>query len=158
MTEQKAPWSERLWRNPPLFALVLLGLGWWAHVGFGNPWPLPWLWLNSVATGLFLLAGILAVWAFVCFYRSRTGWEPTDKPCFLIAYGPFKFSRNPAYLALLLLLIGAAFWMLDPLVLAAPLLYFLGMNTTQISYEERRLRQQFGSAYDDYCRKTRRWI
>lgn len=156
--ENEARLSERLWRNPPLFALVLLGSGWWLHHATGNPWPISLLWLKPFAVLCGVLAALLAVWAFVCFRMKRTPWEPTDLPCALVSNGPFRFSRNPAYLSLLLLLIGALFWTLDFLMLLPPLLYFLGMNWIQIPYEERRLRAQFGAAFDNYCATTRRWI
>ena len=76
----------------------------------------------------------------------------------LITGGVFAISRNPMYLAIMLTLMGEAFWLgslspwLLPLVMAPLLNYYF------IPFEEAMLSDVFGSQYADYERHVRRWF
>lgn len=111
-----------------------------------------------------LLAGVVAlaalamvIWAWVEFRRLRTTILPLRQPTSLLCAGPFRFSRNPIYLGMLL---GAFVpwlgWGYAGLLLAPPL-FFAVINGAAVPYEEAKLQGAFGEAYAEYCRRVRRW-
>lgn len=113
--------------------------------------------LKWVLTGLALLIGPLAVLTFLLKKTSSNPLRP-DSASTLVVSGVYNYSRNPMYLALLLVLLawgihlGNAF---NTLLAAA----FVGyMNHFQIQPEERALSEKFGSEYKRYCSLVRRWF
>lgn len=101
--------------------------------------------------------GITALWHFV---KAKTTVDPTEpsKASALVTSGIFSYSRNPMYLAMLLILLalGLAFGNAFNALLAAA---FVGlMNRFQIVPEERALLTIFGEAYRQYCLNVRRWL
>ena len=76
----------------------------------------------------------------------------------LVTRGVFSVTRNPMYLAMLILLIGLAAALASPLALAPALLFALYVTRFQILPEERVLAERFGEAFAQYRRHTRRWI
>jgi protein-S-isoprenylcysteine O-methyltransferase Ste14 len=83
---------------------------------------------------------------------------PVAPPERLVVGGPFRWVRNPGYVAGITLLIGQAllFGSLALLVYAAGI--FLAFHLFVVFYEEPRLREQFGAEYEAYCRAVPRWI
>ncbi|WP_281540424.1 methyltransferase family protein [Maribacter aestuarii] len=117
--------------------------------------------------GRLLLAKILTGTAIVIlcvsliqFFKSKTTIDPTApaKSKKLVTNGFYKFSRNPMYLAMLLLLLalGLKFGNAFNVLLAAGFVSF--MNRFQIIPEERMLLEKFGREFKDYCTITRRWF
>lgn len=111
-------------------------------------------------TGVFLIAisSAFARWAFVAMRRLGTSANPRKESVALSTSGPFAFSRNPIYLAMTGLYIGAdalldSWW---PMLFLAPLLWL--MHWGVILREERYLLAQFGDAYASYKAAVRRWI
>ena len=143
---------------PPLVMLVAAGLGWlgaWLWPG-GVLFQLPLFWILLPV----MLSGVIGTLALLHCFRARTTVHPhcPDKTSCLVAYGVFKLSRNPMYLALLLLLIA---WMLQLGHLLAPLWlagFVAYITRFQIQPEERVLQELFGDEYEAYCRGTRRWV
>lgn len=107
------------------------------------------------ASGIaFALAGVVE------FRRSRTTVDPTRPASTsnLVASGVYRFSRNPMYVGMLLVLAGwAVFLWCLPALLWLPA-FVLYMNRFQIVPEERVLSARFGSAYATYLRSVRRWL
>ncbi len=145
----------RLW--PPVAIGAPLLVGWLATVLWGDPvvvggWRTPLGW----ALVLFFVGW--NGWSLWLFARRQTGLLPGQPTQALIAEGPYRLSRNPLYVGLLALYLGLAllaptFWglVLSP---AAVLLVYWGA----IRPEERFLRERFGTRYDDYARRVRRWL
>jgi protein-S-isoprenylcysteine O-methyltransferase Ste14 len=143
----------------------------WPPVAIGGPlfvgWVATLLWGDPVDLGGWrvLLGWVLVVlfvgwngWSLWLFGRHETGLLPGQATRTMIEEGPYRLSRNPLYVGLLALYVGlallaATFWGLV-LFPAAVLLVFWGA----IGPEERFLHQRFGSAYDDYTRRVRRWL
>jgi protein-S-isoprenylcysteine O-methyltransferase Ste14 len=81
----------------------------------------------------------------------------TTTPDALCTVGAFKYSRNPIYLAFIGPL--AALGYFSPVAAGvAIVLYLLAMTWIVIRSEERALQSKFGTAFEDYCRRTPRWI
>ena len=94
------------------------------------------------------------------FQRARTTINPVriDEASHLVTSGVFGVTRNPMYVALTALLMAWACWLASPWVWAGPLSFALFIHRFQILPEERVLAEKFGSAYDAYRRRVRRWI
>lgn len=94
------------------------------------------------------------------FWRARTTVNPTrpEAASSLVATGIFRFTRNPMYLGLFLVLAGWAAHLANAAALAGPLLFALYVTRFQILPEERALATKFGPEFDAYKRRTRRWI
>ena len=94
------------------------------------------------------------------FWRARTTVNPTrpEAASSLVATGIFRFTRNPMYLGLFLVLAGWAAHLANAAALAGPLLFALYVTRFQILPEERALTTKFGPEFDAYKIRTRRWI
>ena len=106
-----------------------------------------------------IAAGIaLAVWSAVAFRRARTTIVPHQSPSALVETGPYRYSRNPIYLADLVILAGAA------LILGAPLALILLVPFHQVLLrlfvlpEEAVLTRELGQPYLDFMARVRRWL
>jgi len=142
---------------PPLLYLSVLGIG----LLLQQTAPLPLIPLSTshplaiaCAAGW---AGLMA-WGVSSFRRARTSLIPVRPATALITDGPFRFTRNPLYLSLVLLYLGITFWLgvLWPIVLL-PALIFL-VQQVVILREEAYLESRFGEAYRAYQARVRRWL
>lgn len=100
----------------------------------------------------------LAVVCFVLFGLRRTTILPGGQPSGLVLRGPYRFSRNPMYVALVLSYVGLAGYLVVPWALALLPLPLLALQRVLIPFEEARLRREFGAAYLQYCARVRRWL
>ena len=92
------------------------------------------------------------------FLKVDTGLEPFDEATTLVTGGFFRFTRNPMYLGMFLMLFGVAF-LLGSLGALMPLLFFvLVIRYNFVAGEERFLEAAFGQQYLDYKSEVRRWI
>jgi protein-S-isoprenylcysteine O-methyltransferase Ste14 len=143
-----------------LFTIVVPGAGaiwlpWWVLKRF-DPAAVPAAWpavaVIAIGAGLYLWC----VWMFAVVGGGTPG--PWDAPRRVVATGPYRWVRNPIYLAALLVVLGEA-W----LFLSVPLLVYAGavvilFHLFVISYEERTLHRRFGEAYLEYRRRVPRWL
>lgn len=89
------------------------------------------------------------------FHTPAEPWKPTVR---IVRAGPFRFTRNPIYVGLLLVLAGlatltASGW----LAVSVPVLFLL-LDRGVVRGEERYLTEKFGEEYVAYTRDVRRWI
>ncbi len=144
---------------PPALALVLAILMWLA-AHFVAVWrfAIPFQWI--VALTAFAAGLAFAVLSFRAFRRAGTTVSPRhiEQASALVTTGTFAISRNPMYLGLLLMLAAWAILLGQALNLLLLMVFVVLIATFQIAPEERMLREKFGEAYVDYCRRVRRWI
>lgn len=102
----------------------------------------------------------MALLAIREFRKARTTVDPVhiERASTLVTGGIFSLTRNPMYLGLTLVLTGFGVWLTAPWSLIGPILFVAFITRFQIIPEERTMRSLFRDAYDDYCRRTRRWI
>ena len=109
---------------------------------------------------LTILGLAINVLAIIGFRRASTTVNPLDpgKASHLVVDGIFRFSRNPMYFGILIVLFAWAIWIgnVYNLVLLALFVYII--SKYQIKPEEEALRSLFGKTYVDYCSRVRRWI
>lgn len=139
---------------PPIWLAGFAALG--AIVGYN--WPIAFAYAHSVGAVLVIVAIAIGLLAIVQMKLRRTTLAPFGKPAQLVATGVFRFSRNPIYLADVILLAGLyIYW---GAILALPMvpLFALILRDYFIIGEERRLAETFGAKYDAYAARTRRWL
>jgi protein-S-isoprenylcysteine O-methyltransferase Ste14 len=122
--------------------------------------PLPRLPLVLRLLGLPLIAAGIGMggWFAWTMRRAGTPIDPYQAPTALVTEGPFRRTRNPAYLGMTLIYSGLSLltgipW---PLLLLPGVL--LAVDRGVIQREERYLGKQFGPAYSEYRRRVRRWL
>jgi protein-S-isoprenylcysteine O-methyltransferase Ste14 len=116
-------------------------------------------WLRWAGLGLMVVGAAGYVWCAGEFVaRGRGTPAPWDAPERLVGQGLYRFSRNPMYVSLLLVLLGEAFWFGSLLLLGYALFIGLCFHLRVLRYEEPTLRRQFGAAYEAYCRSVPRWL
>ena len=110
---------------------------------------------------IILLIGILIlINPIFKFIKSKTTIDPIKfkKVNKLIISGIYKYSRNPMYLGLLMIVISTSIFFLNIFSITTPLLFYCWINRFQIKREEIFLTEKFGEEYMSYKTKTRRWI
>ncbi len=115
---------------------------------------------KPIALGIAAIGGLVALPAILSFLRAGTTVLPEKpvKTTKLVVAGVYSITRNPMYLALLFVLIGWAVYLTN-VAAAVPLPLFVAyMTRFQIIPEERILASKFGSDYDAYARRVRRWL
>lgn len=96
--------------------------------------------------------------SFIQFQLHRTTIEPGAESSALIERGPYRWSRNPIYAAMALVLLAFAV-RLACLTAVLPIAGFVWVISAQfIAMEERMLMARFGPEYEAYCARVRRWI
>jgi len=102
---------------------------------------------------------LLSGWGERTFAAEETEILPasaTNKK--LVTRGPFRYTRNPMYLGMIMMASGFAFYFGTIPFYAVPVLLFLLCNFSFIPFEEAKMQRQFGDQYTDYVRRVRRWI
>lgn len=142
---------------PPIVAILCGGSYTLIIERFPNPslfFPL------SVSLICVLMAFFFGVGGVIGCWRQKTTihpWNPKDTVS-LVTTGVFRITRNPMYLALLLLLVAWVIQPLHPASFMAFAILVLYLNRFQIEPEERALAHKFGDTYTAYRTRVRRWI
>jgi protein-S-isoprenylcysteine O-methyltransferase Ste14 len=107
---------------------------------------------------LFVAGAAFAAWGWLVFRKARTTRVPGEASTTLVTWGPYRFTRNPMYLGLIIAYLGEAgiLKQVGP-VLLLPLI-FAYLNWIVIPVEEERLRQVFEAQYDVYRTAVGRWF
>jgi len=105
-----------------------------------------------------ILAPTLALSALRTMKAAGTNAHPSEPALALVRGGPFRFTRNPMYLALCLLQIALGFFLNDWITLLFVVPLALIFHYGVVLREERYLTAKFGEPYLQYKRQVRRWI
>ncbi|MFN7970932.1 MAG: methyltransferase [Acidobacteriota bacterium] len=144
---------------PPVLFFAILGAGTVAARFRGLSF-LPEGLSVRLASGLPLFAAALAIGiaAFSAFRRHGTSAQFGEPVSRLVRSGPYHYSRNPLYVALLLVLLGFAL-VLDNgwLAIGVPVLW-LALQRLVVAREEPFLLRLFGAEYEAYRREVRPWL
>jgi protein-S-isoprenylcysteine O-methyltransferase Ste14 len=117
--------------------------------------PRPW---RYAGIALAALGFALGAWSTIQFGRAGTTIVPFQESSNLILRGPYRFTRNPIYLGMAMILLGAAVFAgsLSPFLVVPG--FVLLIRTVFVSTEEAMLAKTFPGEYAAYCEKVRRWI
>lgn len=143
--------------RPPLIYLGAIVLGLLLHFAWSVR-------LVSRATSVPLGGTVVLVAAVLFLYAVRTfetAGTPVRANCpttMIVRTGPYRYSRNPIYLAFSLLQIGIAFWVNSFWLLVTLMPAVVLMSFVVIPREERYLEAHFPSDYLPYKASVRRWL
>lgn len=142
----------------PLIAIVLgIVLEWFLPLSNRFPLESP----TRIVTGVTLVLAsvlLLGLWSVVLMRgggQSENPWKPTTH---IEERGPFRFTRNPMYLQMVLVCIGAGIALANWWIVAFVPGVVWALHTLVIRHEERYLESKFGESYLSYKRRVRRWI
>ena len=153
----------RAWVGTIVFLVVTPGVVAGLIPALITDWQIPWTggWRSPVAIagGVLVVAGVLVLLdAFVRFARADGTPAPPMPTQHLVVAGPYRYVRNPMYLAVLSIIVGQALlfgsWgslIYAGVVLLAVVLFVLG-------YEQPTLEDEYGDEYRDYRRHVRGWV
>jgi protein-S-isoprenylcysteine O-methyltransferase Ste14 len=157
MSSNSKPDTAGVVAPPPLIYLAGLAVGFGLEAllpGTSLPGAVRW-----VLGGVVFVVGLgFAVSFNTAFARKGTAVEPWKPTTAIVTDGPYRVTRNPAYLGMALMyagiaLLGDALWALVPLPLVLAVI-----DRRVIAREERYLERKFGREYLDYKGTVRRWI
>ena len=113
---------------------------------------------DYMATFIGLCGFALIASSALYFKKSATAIRPFEPSTTLVKGGPYRFTRNPMYLGMVLILIGTAIYLgsLTPWFVIP--VFFLIIQEWFIKHEEPFLENIFGKEYQDFKTKVRRWI
>ena len=117
---------------------------------------IPW---SSIITASLLAIGLtIILWASAGFNRVKTGIVPFSESTRLITTGLYRYTRNPMYLGMVLILSGFA-CSLGTLAAWIPIPVFITIIQLRfILNEERFLTDIYGDEYLQYVKQVRRWL
>ena len=145
---------------PPPIVAVLIGGAMWFAARTGPAIGLSLFARTFVFVAIALAGGALALAGDMEFKRARTTVNPfkPQNTSTLVTSGVYRFTRNPMYVGLALVVLGWAAFLCSAWALAGPVAFVLYISRFQIAPEERILSARFGAAYSDYLSRVRRWL
>ncbi len=115
--------------------------------------------LAFLAIPLWLIGGTIVLWCFKDFTFKGHGTPlPVDPPKELVITGPYRFVRNPIYVAAGLIFVGYFLWFGYWSFLEYALLAFICAHSFVVLYEEPTLKGKFGASYEEYRKRVPRWV
>lgn len=159
MTDERDAAAVRMF--PPAIPLatvlggVVLARIWPIDIGYAPQATLR-HWIGAlIVAGAFLGLGVWSVLLLRRSGQSENPWKPTTR---IIERGPFRITRNPMYLQMVLICVGFAIWLWNAwILLLTPLCAWL-LQRLAILPEEAYLERKFGEDYLAYKRRVRRWL
>ena len=142
---------------PPVLigGALLLGIA----INWIHPIPvLPLVPARVIGVIMFVLSGVLAHFAQIAMHRAGTNIRPDRPALALVTDGPFRFTRNPLYVAAIGVYLGIALFVngLVPILLVIPVFYMLHRGV--VLREERYMEGKFGEPFRAYRSSVRRWL
>lgn len=147
-------------RIPPLAQFLACATLAWGLAKLLPEWAIDSSLLVYFGYGFIVVGMTLLTLALLAFARVRTTVNPLspEQAETLVTTGLYRFTRNPMYLAMALILFGGALTLGSIAALAAPAIFVVVMTALQIKPEERALQSIFGETFTAYRGQTRRWL
>ncbi|TVQ66613.1 MAG: isoprenylcysteine carboxylmethyltransferase family protein [Oceanospirillales bacterium] len=144
---------------PPVYLLFFATLMWLLNCYFPlYQWlEMPWRYAGLV---LIVLAGLSDLWSLSLFLKLHTTPNPMrpSAATHLVTTGLYRYSRNPMYMGMLVMLIGWWIWLgsITPILMLP--IFILVLVKMQIEPEEEALEARFGDTYRHYKNSVPRWF
>jgi protein-S-isoprenylcysteine O-methyltransferase Ste14 len=147
-------------RIPPPVVGAATGVAMWGLVTGGSAPATLAAWQWVVCAGLAMTGMLFDLLGLLAFRSARTTINPMapQRSSALVTAGVYRITRNPMYVGMGLLLTAWAVALGSVWALAGPATFWLYITRFQIQPEERILKERFGSDFDAYCRRVRRWL
>jgi protein-S-isoprenylcysteine O-methyltransferase Ste14 len=142
---------------PPIYFLsgliVMIVLNSLLPIGHWLPFPWRYFGIIIIALGL-----ILSLGSGIFFRKLGTNPRPGTRANVLVTKGAFRYTRNPMYLGLIIMLTGVGILLgsFSPLIVIP--VVFLILHTQFVLREEKWMGEWFGDSYLKYKRETPRWL
>ena len=145
---------------PPLLVVVIAALLMWAVARATPRLTLPYPGSVLVAAALLISGIAIMVMGVLAFRKASTTVDPRfpENASHIVSGGIYRFTRNPLYLGMLVVLIAWMAWLSNVGAGVVPVLFALYITRWQIVPEERALAQKFGAEYGAYRDCVRRWL
>ena len=162
MNERKTDGSQPADRaavafHPPLLLLICIVGGFIEQTIIPAPW-VPDALAAQLGIPVVFVALALFGWAVTTMRRGGASIPTHTATDAIVAKGPFRLSRNPIYLSMMLLLVGIGLWANSIWFLTWAVLAIVLLTFYVIKPEERYLEEKFGEKYLAYRRGVRRWL
>lgn len=146
-------------RLPPPLVLLIVAVVMWGVSRVTPASDLP-PWHTTLAIILALLGVSIAIAGIVAFRKAKTTGSPTKPQAAsaLVVTGVYKFTRNPMYLGLCIVLVAWTAYLWSGWALLGPVAFIGYIGRYQIEPEERALSAHFGDDYREYRSRVRRWL
>jgi len=106
-----------------------------------------------------MLSGIgLAIWGVRTFSKAGTNVATHQAALLVVVGGPYKFTRNPMYMGMQILLVGVGIMFSSEWFLLLWPVFFIILRFGVVAREERYMKDKFGEQYVALLNNTRRWI
>lgn len=143
--------------RPPIIAIALTLIAaachWGLHIGNTMRFSLPWVGASLGLAGFFVM-----MWAWLLFKQQDLALCPTAQTEHITTEGPFRFTRNPMYLGMVLLMLGLSLYIGTLPFYISTTIFFAVLNVVFCPYEENKLAKAFGDEYIHYSARVRRWL
>jgi protein-S-isoprenylcysteine O-methyltransferase Ste14 len=152
----------RAWLGTIVFLFVapgvVAGLIPWLITGYRMPDWGGWVWPVAIVAGILILGGVVVLLdAFVRFARADGTPAPPAPTAHLVVVGPYRFVRNPMYVAVAAIVLGQALLFSNWGVLLYLALVLIAVASFVRFYEEPTLESTYGEEYLVYKRNVRAW-
>lgn len=152
----RVPIAWRVFTAPLFLTLAFVAIHILDKHGPGAIWfTMPW---KMAGWGPILLGCFLCSAGAGHFAKRRTTFLPRRDSRVLITDGVFRWSRNPMYLGMVVILVGVCFIAGSATVWLVPPGFVWVIDRRLIRLEERRLAERFGDDYRAYRHRVRRWM
>ena len=142
---------------PPILVLILITSNYFSQ----NRLEIIYLpYKHSTSVLILLVGSLILINPVFKFIKSKTTVNPVKfkKVNKLVTSGIYKYSRNPMYLGMILIIISTSIFYLNYFSVVTPFIFYFWINEFQIKREEIFLEEKFGKEYLSYKSRTRRWI
>ena len=112
----------------------------------------------TLGTVIALPGLIFIFWAWIQFFLNKTTPIPNGEPSALVTGGPYRYTRNPMYLGLLIILASLGFFSGSPVYLLSPVALFFIIDRLFIPDEEAKLEQLFDRRFAEFKLQVKRWL
>lgn len=150
MTRTKGP-------IPPVILLLTIlcgiGLHYWMPLAkvLGESW-------DKVGVSLIVLGILVVIGPATAFRRAATTIKPFHDSSALVVSGLYRYTRNPMYVGMVIVLIGVAVLLGDLSPFIMPFVFVPVLTVRVIRHEEQMLEECFGDDYREFMKTVRRWI
>ncbi|WP_420315894.1 methyltransferase family protein [Ekhidna sp.] len=116
---------------------------------------------QTLLSRLFLAVGVLIAFSGIITFRMKgTTVDPLhpDKASALVTSGVYRYTRNPMYLGMALVILGGIVRIGNPIGILGVVFFIWYIDRFQILPEEESLTKIFGEEYRQFCEQVRRWV
>ena len=142
---------------PPIILLLSIlcqiGLHYWLPVMklIGEPW-------SHAGVVLIVIGVLVIIGPAAAFFRAATTIKPFQDSSALVVSGMYRYTRNPMYVGMVVVLLGVAVWIGDASPFLMPILFVPILTARVIVHEEQMLEERFGNEYRELKKSVRRWL